>query len=66
MTEMFRVRVHAGAVAKTIFRCQLSALTLVSVSGSTPMLPQQHVEDTDHSAKSAGGRLQHPTYVGFE
>ena len=25
---------------------------------STPVLPQQHVADPGHSAKSAGGRLQ--------
>ena len=33
---------------------------------STPMLPQQHVKDPGHSAKSAGGRLQlnmHTPYV---
>ena len=41
---------------------------------STPVLPQQHVKDLGHSAKSAGGRLQlnihaniHAPYVcGFE
>ena len=36
---------------------------------STPMLPQQHVKDPGHSAKSADGRLQlnmHAPYIcGF-
>ena len=30
---------------------------------STPMLPQWHVKDTDHSATSAGGRLHLKTYT---
>ena len=37
---------------------------------STTVLPQQHVKDPGHSAKSAGGRLQlntHTPYLcGFE
>ena len=45
---------------------QLAVLTSIR---STPVLPQQHVKDPDHSAKSAGGRLQlnmHAPYVcGF-
>ena len=30
---------------------------------STPMLPQWHVKDTDHSGKSAGGRLHLNTHT---
>ena len=37
---------------------------------SMPVLPQKHVKDTSHSAKSAGGRLQlntpTPYLCGFE
>ena len=32
---------------------------------STPALPQQHVKDPVHSAKSAGGRLQRNTYAPY-
>ena len=36
---------------------------------STPVLPQQHLKDPGHSAKSTGGRLQlnilHLTYVAL-
>ena len=30
---------------------------------STPLLPEQHIKDPGHSAKSAGGRLQLNTYA---
>ena len=32
---------------------------------STPMLPQKHVKDPGHSAKSAGGRLQLNTHTPY-
>ena len=32
---------------------------------STPVLPQQHVKDYGHSAKSAGGRLQLNTHAPY-
>ena len=32
---------------------------------STPVLPQQHVKDPGHSAKSAGGRLQLNTHTPY-
>ena len=44
----------------------LSVLTIISVSVPPPVLPQEHVKDPGHSAKSAGGRLQlntHTLYV---
>ena len=34
-----------------------------SVSVPPPVLPQWHVKDSDHSAKSAGGRLHLNTHV---
>ena len=37
-------------------------LTLCGVR-STPILPQWHVKDPGHSAKSAGGRLHLNTYT---
>ena len=53
-----------------LLRGQLSVLTPVSVLVPPPVLPQQHVKDPGHSAKSAGGRFQlntrHAPYVcGF-
>ena len=44
------------------FLCQgqLSVLTLIS-----PMLPQSHIKDPSHSAKSAGGRLQLNTHAPY-
>ena len=45
--------------------CQMSVLVVSSISAnsflgisSTPVLPQQCIRDSGHSAKSAGGRLQ--------
>ena len=32
---------------------------------STPVLPQQHVKDPGHSAKSASGRLQLNTHAPY-
>ena len=32
---------------------------------STPLLPQSHVKDPGHSAKSAGGRLQLNTHTPY-
>ena len=32
---------------------------------STPVLPQKHVKDRGHSAKSAGGRLQLNTHAPY-
>ena len=53
-----------------LLRGQLSVLTLIFCTCSTPVLPQQHVKDPGHSTKSGGGRLQlntHTPYLcGFE
>ena len=69
MIERSQIRVPVGGAGEFFFQCQLSVLTLISASVSTPVLPQKHVKDPGHSAKRAGGRLQlktHALYVcGF-
>ena len=57
MIERSRVLVPAGAAE---FSSPGSTFCTDSYSGvrSTPVLPQQHVKDPGHSAKSAGGRFQ--------
>ena len=57
MTESSRVRIPAGAAGE--FSSPGSTFCADSYFGirSTPVLPQQHVKDPGHSAKSAGGRL---------
>ena len=70
MIKMSRVRVSAGAAGE--FSSSESSFCTNSYFGirPTPVLPQQHVKDPGHSAKSAGGRLQlntHTAYLcGFE
>ena len=69
MTERSHVRIPAGAAGE--FSSPESTICADSSFGirSTPVLPQEHVKDPSHSAKSAGGRLQlnmHTPYVcGF-
>ena len=55
--ERSRVRVPAGDAGE--FSSPVSTFCADSYFGirSTPVLPQQHVKDPGHSAKSAGGRL---------
>ena len=55
MIERLRVRIPAGAAGE----CSSPESTLCadSYSVSPPVLPQWHVKDPGHSAKSAGGRL---------
>ena len=52
--EKLRVRITVGE-----FSSPASTLCAASLFGvrSIPVLPQWHVQDTGHSAKSAGGRL---------
>ena len=70
MFERSQVQVPAGAAGE--FSSLGSTFCADSYFGirSTPVLPQQHVKDPGHSAKSAGGRLQlntHTPYLcGFE
>ena len=49
--ERLRVRIPAGAAG------EFSSPELTFCADSTPALPQWHVKDLGHSAKSAGGRL---------
>ena len=63
VVERLRVRIPAGAAGE----CSSPALTLCADSlfgaRSTPALPQWHVKDPDHSAKSAGSRLHLNTHT---
>ena len=69
MIERSRVRIPARTTGE--FSSPGSTFCADSYFGirSTPVLPQQHVKNPGHSAKSAGGRLQlnmHTPYVcGF-
>ena len=65
MIEMSRVRIPAGAAGE--FSSPRSTFCADSYFGirSTPVLPQQHVKDPGHSAKSAGGRLQLNTHTPY-
>ena len=58
MIERLRVRIPAGAAARESFllQSQLCVLTLIRCPFH-PVLPQWHVKDPGHSAKSAGGRF---------
>ena len=58
MIERSRVRIPAGTAGE--FSSPGSTFCADSYFGirSTPVLPQSHVKDPGHSAKSAGGRLQ--------
>ena len=63
MIERLRVRIPAGAAGE--FSSPGSTFCADSYFGirSTPVLPQHHVKDRGHSAKSAGGRLQLNTHT---
>ena len=65
MTERSQVQIPAGVAGE--FSSPGSAFCADTYFGicSTPMLPQQHVEDPVHSAKSAGGRLQLNTHTPY-
>ena len=63
MIERLRVRIPAGAAGE--FSSPELALCADSYSESVPftVLPQWHVKDPGHSAKSAGGRLHLNTHT---
>ena len=69
MIKRLWVRIPAGAVGE--FSSPGSTFCADSNFGirSTPVIPQQHVKDPGHSAKSADSRLQlsmHTAYIcGF-
>ena len=57
MIEMFQVRIQAGAAGE--FSSPELTLCAHSLSGvrSIPVLPQWHIKDPGHVAKSAGVKL---------
>ena len=55
-------RIPAGASGEVSSAGSVSVLSHFGIL-STPVLPQQHVKDPGHSAKSAGGRLQLNTHA---
>ena len=61
MIERLRVRIPARAAGKFSLPVGFLCWLLFGVR-STPVLPQWHVKDPGHSAKSAGGRLHLKTY----
>ena len=63
MIERLRVRIPAGAAGE--FFSPETTLYADSYSVSVPplVLPQWHVKDPGHSAKSAGGRLHLNTHT---
>ena len=65
MIERSRVRIPAGTTGE--FSSPGSTFCADSYFGirSTPVLPQQHVKNPGHSAKSAGGRLQLNTHTPY-
>ena len=65
MTERSRVQIPARAAGE--FSSPGSTFCFDSNVGirSTPVLPQEHVKDPGHSAKSAGGRLQLNTHTPY-
>ena len=58
MIERFRVRVPAGAVGEFSSPGSTFCADFYFGIRSTPVLPQKHVKDPGHSAKSAHGKLQ--------
>ena len=65
MIERSRVRIPAGATGE--FSSPWSTFCADSYFGirSTLALPQEHVKDPGHSAKSAGSRLQLNTHIPY-
>ena len=65
MIERSRVRIPAGTAGE--FSSPGSTFYADSYFGirSTPMLPQKHVKNPGHSAKSAGARLQLNTHTPY-
>ena len=72
MIERSRVRVPTGAAEEVSSPESAFCADCYCGIRSNPVLPQQHVKDPGHSAKSASGRLQlnthtprNPTYVAL-
>ena len=58
MTERSRVRIPAGAAGEFSSLGSTFCADFYFGIFSAPVLPQQHVKDPGHSAKSVAGRLQ--------
>ena len=65
MIERLRFQILAGAAGE--FSSPGSTFCADTYFGicSTPVLPQEHVKDPGHSAKSAGSRLQLNTHTPY-
>ena len=63
--ERSRVRIPAGAAGEFSFLWSTFSADSYFGIRSTPVIPQQHVNDPEHSAKSAGGRLQLNTHAPY-
>ena len=65
MIERLWVQILAGAAGEFSSPCSTFCADSYFGIRSTPMLPQQHVKDPSHSAKSAGSRLQLNTHTPY-
>ena len=65
MIEKSRVRVPAGAAGEFSSPGSTFCADFHFGIRSIPVLPQWHVKDPGHSAKSAGGRLQLNTHAPY-
>ena len=63
--ERLRVRIRAGAAEENSSPELILCADSRSMSVPTPLLPQWHVKDPGHSAKSAGGRLDLKTHISL-
>ena len=61
--ERLRVRIPAEGAREIFSPGSTLCADSYSVSVPTPVLPQWHVKDPGHSAKSAGGRLHLNTHT---
>ena len=65
MIERSQVQVRAGAAGEFSSLGSTFCADSYFRIHSTPVLPQQHIKDLGHSAKSAGGRLQLNTHTPY-
>ena len=63
MIERLRARIPAGAAGEFSSPESTLCADFYSVSVLPPCLPQWHVKDSDHSAKSADGRSHLNTHA---
>ena len=65
MTERSQVQIPAGAAGELFSPGSTFCADSYFGICSTSVLPQQHITDPSHSAKSAGGRLQLNTHTHY-